>query len=146
MYLLIVRAVKVLERQENHWTLGRGPGFEMARILISSGGLSGVRADGGTVLKGWGTPALADRCPPRLCEDCLSVSLGGSSLGFVLPGLPLPLPRPAVDFKRDMEGVKMGLGEEGGETGSSLMGARSMAASSSPKVSTHGSDINLHKS
>ena len=118
----------------------------MARVLISSGGLSGVRVGGGTDRKGWGTPALTARCPPRLCEDCLVGSLDGSSLGSVLPCLPLPLPRPTVHFIRDIEGEKTGLGEEGGETGSILIGARSKVASSSPKISTHGSDINLHKS
>ena len=144
MYLPMVRAVKVLGRQENHWTGGRSPGFGIARGLISSGGLSGVRAEGGTDLKGRGTPALAARCPLRLCEGWLGGSLGGSSLGLFL--LSLPLPRPAVYFIRHIEGAKTGLGEEGGETGSSLMGARRIDASSSPNISAHRSDINLHKS
>ena len=132
MYFPMVRAVRVLGRQENHWT-GRGPGFGMARGLISSGGLSGVRAGGGTDFRGWGTPALAARCPPRLCGVDLVFPLEGSSLGLVLLDLPLP-PQPAVDFILDIEVEKIGLGEDGGESGSSLVGARSSATSSSPSI------------
>ena len=135
MYLPMVRAVKVLGRQENHWTGGRSPGFGIARGLISSGGLSGVRAEEGTGLEERGTPALTARCPPRLCEVGLVFPLEGSSLGLSLLNLPLP-PRPAVDFILDMGVEKIGFGEDGGEIGSSLMGARSSAASSSPRIST----------
>ena len=93
---------------------------------------------------GLGAPALASRCPPRLCAVFLVFTRDGSSLGFTLLDLPLP-PRPAVDFILDIWVWKRGLGEEGGEIGSSLIGARRMAASSSPKNSTRQSDINLHK-
>ena len=92
---------------------------------------------------GLGAPALAARCPPRLCAVFLVFTRDGSSLGFILLDLPLP-PRPAVDFILDIGLGKSVLGEDG-ERGSSLIGARSKAASSSPSTSTNGSDINLHK-
>ena len=82
--------------------------------------------------------------PLRLCAVRLVFTLGGSSLGVLLRALPLP--RLAVDFKRDIGGEKTGLGEDGGETGSSFIGARSIARSSGSSMSAHGSDINLHKS
>ena len=139
----MVRAVRVLERQENHWTSGRGPGFGSARGLISSGGLSGVRAEEGTDLEDWGTPALAARCPPRLCAVFLVLTLGGSSLGVFL--LDLPLPRPAVNFILGIRGTKTRFGVNGGETGSILIGARRSATSSGLKIFVYGSDINLHR-
>ena len=92
----------------------------------------------------WGTPALTARCPPRLCVVFLMFPLGGSSLGLSLLDLPLP-PRPAVDFILDMVIQKIGFGEDGGEIGSIFIGARRKAANSSPSISAHGSDINLHK-
>ena len=67
----------------------------------------------------------------------------GSSLMGVLLDLPRP-PRPAVDFILDIRLGESVLGERIGEIGSSLIGARRMAASSSPKTSTRQSDINLH--
>ena len=92
---------------------------------------------------GFGTPALTARCPPRLCGAVRVFPQGGSSLGFVLLDLPRP-PRPAVDFILDI-GLGKSVLEEDGERGSSLIGARIKAASSSPSTSTNGSDINLHK-
>ena len=92
-------------------------------------------------MEGWRTPALAARCPPRFCAVFLVLTLGGSTLEVISD---LPLPRPAVRFILGIGGAKTGLGEDGGEIGSSLIGARSMAASSSPKNSTRQSDINLH--
>ena len=62
----------------------------------------------------------------------------------ILLDLPRP-PRPAVDFILDIRLGESVLGERIGERDSSLMGARSKAASSSPSISTNGSDINLHK-
>ena len=93
---------------------------------------------------GRGALALAARCPPRLCADFLVFTRDGSSLGFVLLDLPRP-PRPAVDFILDIRLGESVLGGEDGDRGSSLIGARSKAASSSPSISTNGSDINLHK-
>ena len=95
-------------------------------------------------LEGWRLPALAARCPPRLCAICLVFILGGSPLGVFLSDLPLP--RPADCFILGIEGAKTGFGVKGGEMGSIFIGARRSAASSSPRISTHGSDINLHKS
>ena len=92
---------------------------------------------------GWGALALAARCPPRLCADFLVFTRDGSSLKGVLLDLPRP-PRPAVDFILDI-GLGKSVLEEDGERGSSLIGARIKAASSSPSTSTNGSDINLHK-
>ena len=69
-----------------------------------------------------------------------------ANLTLLLSLLALPLLLLAVDFTRDMGGTKTGFGDEGGETGSSLIGARSITRSSGLSISAHGSDINLHKS
>ena len=95
-------------------------------------------------LEDWGTPALSARRPPRFCATLFVFTMSGSSLGFPLLDLPLP-PRPAVDFILDIGFGGTGLEEDGGERGSSLIGAHSNAASSSTKTLTYGSDINLHK-
>ena len=93
---------------------------------------------------GLGAPALAARCPPRLCAVFLVFTRDGSSLRFILLDLPRP-PRPAVDFILDIRLGESVLGGEDGERGSSLIGARIKAANFSPSTSTNGSDINLHK-
>ena len=121
MYLYIVRTVKVLGRQENHWTSGRGPGLGTSRSLSSFGGLVGFAEEGwADCLEDWGTPALLARCPPRLCVGLLVFTLGGSSLGLFLSDLSPP--RPARDFILGIEGAKTGFGDEGGESGSTLTG------------------------
>ena len=101
-----------------------------------------MRETDGLGVEGWRAPALAARCPPRLCAVFLVLTLGGSALEVVSD---LPLPRPAVRFILDIGGSKTGFGVCEGDKGSSLIGASSKAASSSPSISTNGSDINLHK-